>query len=67
MSIFKNHIDEMGAYKPPLDGRDPKKHTLLDFNERTLPVAKVVEDALVEYKTVAEQTLGIDIFQDFPQ
>jgi histidinol-phosphate aminotransferase len=49
MSIFKQHIDQMGAYKPPLDGRDPKKHTLLDFNERTIPIAPEVEDALVAY------------------
>lgn len=49
MSIFKSHIDAMTAYVPPLEGRDPEKFTLLDFNERTLPVGKVVEDALVAY------------------
>lgn len=49
MSIFKPHIAAMGAYKPPLDGRSPASHLLLDFNERTLPVAKVIEDALVDY------------------
>lgn len=49
MTIFKPHIAAMGAYKPPLDGRSPQSHLLLDFNERTLPVAKVIEDALVDY------------------
>lgn len=49
MTIFKQHIAAMSAYKPPLDGRSPQSHLLLDFNERTLPVAKVIEDALVDY------------------
>lgn len=39
----------MSAYKPPLDGRDPKSHLLLDFNERTLPVSEDVTQALVDY------------------
>ncbi len=49
MSIFKDHIQKMGAYKPPLEGRDPQTHLLLDFNERTLPVADAVSSALVQY------------------
>ncbi|SMF44085.1 histidinol phosphate aminotransferase apoenzyme [Alteromonadaceae bacterium Bs31] len=49
MSTFKKHIQQMGAYKPPLDGRDPDKHMLLDFNERTLPVSEAVCSALVDY------------------
>ena len=49
MSIFKAHIAAMSAYKPPLDGRDPHAHLLLDFNERTLPMAEVVQDALIAY------------------
>jgi histidinol phosphate aminotransferase apoenzyme (EC 2.6.1.9) len=49
MSIFKDHIDRMSAYKPPLDGRDPKQHLLLDFNERTLPVGEAVRKALVDF------------------
>lgn len=49
MSIFKSHINAMAAYKPPLDGRSPDAHLLLDFNERTLPVARVIEDAMVDY------------------
>lgn len=49
MSIFKAHIAAMSAYKPPLDGRDPHEHLLLDFNERTLPIGEVVQDALIAY------------------
>jgi histidinol-phosphate aminotransferase len=49
MSIFKTHIAAMSAYKPPLDGRDPHAHLLLDFNERTLPMAEVVQQALIDY------------------
>lgn len=49
MSIFKAHIAAMSAYKPPLDGRDPHAHLLLDFNERTLPISEVVQDALITY------------------
>lgn len=49
MSIFKSHIDDIGAYKPPLEGRDPHQYLLMDFNERILPVSKHVEDALVRY------------------
>ena len=39
----------MSAYKPPLDGRDPNNHLLLDFNERTLPVSDDVTRAMIEY------------------
>ncbi len=46
MSIFKQHIDAMSAYKPPLEGRDPKAYTLLDFNERTIDVAEHIKAAL---------------------
>lgn len=49
MSIFKPHLDAMSAYKPPLDGRDPQSHLLLDFNERTLPIAEAVQQALIDY------------------
>lgn len=49
MATFKKHIHAMSAYKPPLDGRDPKSHLLLDFNERTLPVSEHVTKALVDY------------------
>jgi len=46
MSIFKDHIDAMSAYLPPLEGRDPKQFTLLDFNERTIDVVEPVRQAL---------------------
>ncbi|WP_066016053.1 pyridoxal phosphate-dependent aminotransferase [Endozoicomonas atrinae] len=49
MSIFKSHITRMSAYTPPLEGRDPHHHLLLDFNERTLPVSEHVKQALINY------------------
>ncbi|HEY7772538.1 MAG TPA: histidinol-phosphate transaminase [Marinagarivorans sp.] len=49
MATFKKHIHAMSAYKPPLDGRDPNKHLLLDFNERTLPVSQAVSQAMIDY------------------
>ena len=49
MSIFKSHLSLMGAYEPPLDGRDPHTHLLLDFNERTLPVSNSITQALINY------------------
>lgn len=49
MSIFKSHIDAMTSYAPPLEGRNSSIYTLLDFNERTVPVSPVVEQALVDY------------------
>ena len=42
MSVFKSHIDLMSPYKPPLEGRDPARFTLLDFNERTVPVSELI-------------------------
>lgn len=49
MQLFKKHIYDMTAYQPPLEGRSPTEHLLLDFNERTLPVSDVVVNALCEY------------------
>ncbi|WNO09761.1 histidinol-phosphate transaminase [Teredinibacter sp. KSP-S5-2] len=49
MTIFKSHLYDMGAYKPPLEGRDPHSYLLLDFNERTLPVGDAVREALIAY------------------
>ncbi|MCL6268605.1 histidinol-phosphate aminotransferase family protein [Sansalvadorimonas sp. 2012CJ34-2] len=49
MSIFKAHLSQMGAYRPPLEGRSPQRHTLLDFNERTIPVSEHVVQALTDY------------------
>ncbi|MFL0809894.1 MAG: histidinol-phosphate aminotransferase family protein [Agarilytica sp.] len=49
MSIFKSHLYALAAYKPPLEGRDPHSHTLLDFNERTIPVSAPIRQALIDY------------------
>ncbi len=49
MSIIKSHILAMSAYKPPLEGRNPKDFTLLDFNERTIPVSQPIIDALQSF------------------
>ena len=49
MSIIKSHIVQMGAYKPPLEGRDNHQHLLLDFNERVLPVSPTVKQALIDF------------------
>jgi len=49
MSVIKEHIRALKPYVPPLEGRDPAKYTLLDFNERTIPVPAHVTDALKRY------------------
>ena len=49
MGLFKSHLYGMSPYLPPLEGRSVQRHLLLDFNERTLPVSKAVEDALVNF------------------
>lgn len=49
MTIFKSHLTAMSAYSPPLEGRDPAEHLLLDFNERTLPISEPIRRALIEY------------------
>lgn len=49
MTVFKSHIAAMSAYSPPLEGRDPAEHLLLDFNERTLPISEPIRRALIEY------------------
>jgi histidinol-phosphate aminotransferase len=49
MSLFRPHLYRMSAYQPPLEGRSAKKHLLLDFNERTLPVDPAIEKALIKY------------------
>lgn len=49
MSIFKDHISAMEAYKPPLEGRDGQRFVLLDFNERTIPVSPAIKQALVDF------------------
>lgn len=49
MSIFKSHLYSLAPYSPPLEGRDPDRHLLLDFNERTLPIGESVRQAMVSY------------------
>jgi histidinol-phosphate aminotransferase len=49
MSIIKPHLLSMAAYKPPLEGRNPDAYTLLDFNERTIPVSEPIINALQAY------------------
>lgn len=49
MSVFKPQIEQLAAYKPPLEGRDPARYTLLDFNERTIPVGDHIKQALVDF------------------
>ncbi len=49
MTIFKSHIDAMGTYKPPLEGRNPEQFTLLDFNERTVPISNLIVEDLVAW------------------
>ena len=51
MSVIKTHITAMSPYVPPLEGRDPNTHTLLDFNERTVPVSASIKQALLNYIT----------------
>mmetsp|Transcript_59222 Transcript_59222/g.152363 ORF Transcript_59222/g.152363 Transcript_59222/m.152363 type:complete len:365 (-) Transcript_59222:127-1221(-) len=47
--VIKAHIRALTPYLPPLEGRNPDKFTLLDFNERTLPPPQSVLDALKAY------------------
>ena len=54
MTLFKNHLYEMNAYSPPLEGRSAQQHLLLDFNERTLPVSENVVSALCNFITSGE-------------
>jgi len=48
-SVIKEHIRALTPYLPPLEGRNPDKYILLDFNERTVPVPPHVTDALKKY------------------
>jgi histidinol-phosphate aminotransferase len=59
VSIFKNHIAAMAAYKPPLSGRDASQFVLLDFNERTIPVSDSIKHALVDF-------INSDRLQQYP-
>lgn len=59
MKIFKKHITEMKAYTPPLEGRNKADYTLLDFNERTVPVSNEVKQALIDF-------INNDSLQQYP-
>lgn len=39
----------MTPYKPPLEGRDPQKFDLLDFNERTTPVSELITQDIIDW------------------
>ena len=49
MNIIKPHLLAMSAYTPPLEGRNPQDYTLLDFNERTIPIGEAISRALKDY------------------
>lgn len=49
MSVINDHIMAMSAYKPPLEGRNPNEFTLLDFNERTIPLSDAIKQVLHDY------------------
>ncbi len=49
MSVIKPHILKVASYNPPLEGRDPDKSLLLDFNERIIPPGGRVKEALVQF------------------
>ncbi|MFT5419542.1 MAG: histidinol-phosphate aminotransferase [Candidatus Endobugula sp.] len=49
MSVIKDHIVALSAYKPPLEGRNPDAFIMLDFNERTIPVGEAIKQALHDY------------------
>lgn len=59
MTIIKSNILAMSAYLPPLDGRDAKTHVLLDFNERTIPVAAPIKAELQDF-------IASDKLQQYP-
>ena len=46
---IRSAIANMGTYKPPLDGRNPKEYLLMDFNESPEPPPPSVRKALQEY------------------
>lgn len=48
-NLANSAIQKMGTYVPPLAGRWDFEGTLLDFNERTIPVCPAVRNALTNY------------------
>ena len=45
----RDAILKLGSYNPPLEGRNPNKYLLLDFNESPVPPPSHVIDTLVEF------------------
>ena len=46
---IRSAIANMGTYKPPLEGRNPKEYLLMDFNESPEPPPPSVRKALQKY------------------
>ena len=46
---IRSAIANMGTYKPPLEGRNPKEYLVMDFNESPEPPPLSVRKALQEY------------------
>ena len=46
MPKFRQNIEKMKPYKPPLEGRSDQEYLLLDFNERTTGASPKVKEAL---------------------
>ncbi|CAK8991265.1 unnamed protein product [Durusdinium trenchii] len=47
--VIKSHIKKLKPYQPPLEGRNPQKYMLLDFNERTVEVPSFVKEAMKDF------------------
>ncbi len=47
--MFLEHLQTLKAYNPPLEGRSTTTDLLLDFNERTTPLPRVVMDELAQW------------------
>ena len=39
----------MSEYHPPLEGRSPNKHLLLDFNEKTTDSPDIIKNSIIDY------------------
>lgn len=49
MAKFRENIQKMSPYKPPLEGRASKGYLLLDFNEMTIEPSPRVKKALKDF------------------
>lgn len=59
-SLFRQNINDMGEYRPPLEGRS-EGYLLLDFNERTIPPPGRIRKLLEEYS----QTGNIHVYPEY--